>query len=81
MSDIIKILFLQNNGIMASQSDDELSDNNDEWRNISIRERLALNSICTINNVKSSTFFTKGIDKSCALWYNIYVRKRGKVND
>jgi 50S ribosomal subunit-associated GTPase HflX len=45
---------------MSSHSDDELSDENDEWRNVNIRENLALNSICSINNVKASTFFSKG---------------------
>jgi len=45
---------------MGSQSDDEISDDNNEWPNANIRETIVLNFICTINTVKASTFFTKG---------------------
>lgn len=45
---------------MSSNSDDEISDNEDEWKNTNLREHLALNSMCSINNLKASTFFSKG---------------------
>lgn len=32
----------------------------DEWKNVNVRENLALSSICNINSIKASTFFSKG---------------------
>lgn len=51
---------MKNKGIVASNSDDEDVDQFDEWRNSSIRESLAFSSLCNMNNIKASTFFSKG---------------------
>ncbi len=32
----------------------------DQWKNLNIREDIALSSICSVNNIKASTFFSKG---------------------
>lgn len=52
--------YKKNNGIIASASDDESEDINDEWKNLNVREELALSSICSVSNIKASTFFSKG---------------------
>jgi len=45
---------------VASASDDESDNAFDEWKNLNIREDLALSSICSVSHIKSSTFFSKG---------------------
>ena len=45
---------------MASASDDESDNAFDEWKNLNIREDMALSSICSVGAIKASTFFSKG---------------------
>lgn len=60
MGDVLKGVYYQG-GVLAGGSDSE--DENqlyDEWKNILLRESLALSSLIKVKNIKASTFFTKG---------------------
>jgi 50S ribosomal subunit-associated GTPase HflX len=45
---------------LAGESDTEEEDVYDEWKNLLLRETLALSGIVKVKTIKSSTFFTKG---------------------
>lgn len=49
-----------NGGIMQGGSETEDDDLYDEWKNVLLRESLALSSLLKVNLIKASTFITKG---------------------
>jgi hypothetical protein len=50
---------MQKGGVIAGESDTDEEDVYDEWRNILLRESIALSSIIRMKIIKSSTFFPK----------------------
>jgi hypothetical protein len=45
--------------VIAGDSDTDEDDVYDEWKNILLRESIALSSIIRVKNIKASTFFPK----------------------